>query len=150
MESAYELGDIADLQYWRDNANQAVMLLDANIEILNSLRKFYVNLMNRADFPTSLKTDCEHDLDVFLSQLDEIMKDLQRQLGRAKLIINIVNDRKELVLQHLQAQTEQLNRNLGREAAVMRIITIVTLLYLPSTFVSVSHSVYRSLPISNM
>ncbi|KAI4624880.1 uncharacterized protein J4E87_005361 [Alternaria ethzedia] len=136
VESTYELGDIADLQYWRDNANQAVLLLNANIEILNSLRKFYVNLTNRADFPTSLKADCEHDLEVFLSQLDEIMKDLQRQLERARLIINIVNDRKELVLQHLQAQTEQLNRNMGREAAVMRIITIVTLLYLPSTFVS--------------
>ena len=56
--------------------------------------------------------------------------------------MNIISDRKELVLQHLQSQaserTEQLNRNLEREAVVMRIITIVTLIYLPATFVSVS------------
>jgi hypothetical protein len=35
------------------------------------------------------------------------------------------------------ARTEQLNLNLEKEAIVMRIITIVTLLYLPATFVSV-------------
>ena len=44
-------------------------------------------------------------------------------------------------MQHLQGQTteqtNQLNHNLEKEAIVVRIITIVTLLYLPSTFVSV-------------
>jgi len=45
------------------------------------------------------------------------------------------------VAQHFQNQvgerTEQLNHNLEKEAVVMRIITIVTLIYLPATFVSV-------------
>jgi hypothetical protein len=33
---------------------------------------------------------------------------------------------------------EVLNRNMEKEAIVVRIITIVTLVYLPATFVSVS------------
>jgi Mg2+ and Co2+ transporter CorA len=49
-------------------------------------------------------------------------------------------------LQHLQSQvsdrTEQLNKNLEKEAVVMRIITILTLIYLPATFVSVSRFPY--------
>jgi hypothetical protein len=43
---------------------------------------------------------------------------------------------------HLQSQAaermESLNLNMEKDAIVMRIVTIVTLLYLPATFVSVS------------
>jgi hypothetical protein len=137
----YKPYHIQDLQHWQDKANEAVMVLEANAEILVSIRKFYAELVVRKDFPGALKTDCEDDLDSFFAQIDEIINDFRMQIARAKLLVNIISDRKELVLQHLQGQaterTEQLNRNLEREAIVMRIITIVTLLYLPATFVSV-------------
>ena len=102
----------------------------------------YTNLVAREDFPDTLKTSCEDHLYAFFSQLDEITSEFDMQIARAKLLVNITSDRKQLILQHLQSQvsdrTEQLNKNLEREAVVMRIITIVTLLYLPATFVSVS------------
>ena len=70
----------------------------------------------------------------------------QRPQGTSKIWIQITiiwwnqNDRIQ-VLQHFQGQaaerTEQLNLNLRKEAVVMRIITRVTLLYLPATFVLV-------------
>ncbi|KAF1942092.1 hypothetical protein EJ02DRAFT_184411 [Clathrospora elynae] len=136
----YKPYHIQDLQHWQDKANEAIMVLEANAKILKSLRKFYVDLIARKDFPRTLRSACEDDLDVFFTQLDEITSDFDMQIGRAKLLANIISDRKELVLQHLQGQaterTEQLNINLEREAVVMRIITIVTLLYLPATFVS--------------
>lgn len=137
----YKPYHIQDLQHWQDRAKETVMVLEANIEILNSLRRFYVGLVARKDFPDVLKATCEDDLARFLSQLDEIIGDFNMQISRARLLVSIISDRKELVLQHLQGQaaerTEQLNKNLEREAVVMRIITIVTLLYLPATFVSV-------------
>lgn len=138
----YKPYHIQDLQHWQDKANEAVMVLEANIEILKTLRSFYSDLINRKDFPKRLKDACEDEVHYFLSQLDEIINDFHMQISRARTLVRIINDRKELVLQHLQGQaaerTEQLNRNLEREAVVMRIITIVTLLYLPATFVSVS------------
>jgi hypothetical protein len=42
------------------------------------------------------------------------------------------------------SRTQRLNENLEREAIVMRIITIVTLIYLPATFVSVSRNVEKA------
>ncbi|KAI4708510.1 hypothetical protein J4E89_006566 [Alternaria sp. Ai002NY15] len=136
----YEAWDIQDLQYWQDESNKAVMVLDANAKILTTLRKFYSNLMAHKDFPDTLKTSCEDQLSDFLSQLDEITAEFDMQIARAKLLVNIISDRKQLVLQHLQTQvsdrTEQLNKNLERETVVMRIITILTLIYLPATFVS--------------
>jgi hypothetical protein len=118
------------------------MVLEANTNVLKSLRRFYVDLVSRKGFPPELKSACEDHLRTFTSQLDEIIGDFQMQMSRAKLLVNIVNNRKELVLQHLQSQaterTERLNKNLEREAVVMRIVTIVTLVYLPATFTSVS------------
>jgi Mg2+ and Co2+ transporter CorA len=142
----YGSWDIQDLQHWQDKTNEAVMVLEANAKILKSLRKFYSDLTVRSGFPDTLRNSCEDDLHTFLYQLNEISNDFDMQIARAKLLVNIIHDRKELVVQHLQSQaserTEQLNKNLEREAIVMRVITIVTLLYLPATFVSVSYECY--------
>lgn len=138
----YKPYDIQDLQRWQDRANEAVMVLEANTGVLKSIHTFYHGLFGRKDFPVDLKNACEDDLQTFTSQLDEIINDFHMQTSRAKLLVKIISDRKELVLQHLQGQaaerTENLNRNLEREAVVMRIVTIVTLVYLPATFTSVS------------
>jgi hypothetical protein len=138
----YEAWEIQHLQHWQDKANEAVMVLEANAKILRTLHKFYSNLVAHRDFPETLRVSCEDQLYAFFSQLDEISGEFDMQLARAKLLVNITSDRKQLVLQHLQSQvsdrTEQLNKNLEREAVVMRIITILTLIYLPATFVSVS------------
>jgi hypothetical protein len=136
----YEPWDIQDLQHWQDQTNATVMVLESNAKIVKTLRSFYESLVARDDFPNTLKKACEDDMYAFFSQLDEIISDFDMQITRAKLLANIISDRKELVLQHLQSQaserTEQLNKNLEREAILMRIVTIVTLLYLPATFVS--------------
>ncbi|CAN9426644.1 unnamed protein product [Alternaria alternata] len=136
----YEPRDLQHLQHWQDKTNEVVMVLQANAKVLRSLRKFYSDLIVRKDFPLALRNACEDELIAFFSQLDSIIDDFEMQIARARLLVNIISDRKELVLQHLQSQaserTEQLNRNLEREAVVMRIITIVTLIYLPATFVS--------------
>jgi hypothetical protein len=138
----YKPDDIQSLQIWQDRANEAVMVLEANTDVLKSLHTFYHDIVDRRDFPDTLKTACEDDLRTFTSQLNEIIHDFHMQTARAKLLVKLISDRKELVLQHLQSQvaerTEQLNRNLEHEAVVMRIVTIVTLIYLPATFTSVS------------
>lgn len=137
----YEPWDIQDLQHWQDQTNATVMVLESNAKIVRTLHSFYEDLVVREDFPDTLRKACEDHMYAFFSQLDEIMGDFDMQITRAKLLAKIISDRKELVLQHLQSQaserTEQLNKNLEREAILMRIVTLVTLLYLPATFVSV-------------
>lgn len=132
---------IQDLQYWHDKTNEAVMVLEANVEVLKALCRFYAKLKDHKDFPDDIRDACVDDVSTFSAHLDEIIDDLKMQISRTKLLSNIISDRKELLLQHLQGQaadrTEKLNQNLEREAIVMRIITTVTLIYLPATFVSV-------------
>ena len=138
----YKPYHIQDLQYWQDKTDEAIMVLEANAGVVNAIRRFYLNLKGHRDFPDTLKKACTDDIMTFVLHLDEIIDNCNMQISRAKLLANMISNRKELVLQHLQGQaaerTELLNFHLEREAIVMRIITIVTLLYLPATFVSVS------------
>jgi hypothetical protein len=75
------------------------MVLEANTDVLKSLHTFYHGLFDRKDSPVDLKNACEDDLRTFTSQLDEIINDFHMQTSRAKLLVKIISDRKELVLQ---------------------------------------------------
>ena len=59
----------------------------------------------------------------------------------------ILSSNNPQVNKHLERQSaervERLNMNMEREAIVVRIITIVTLIYLPGTFVSVSYTLHH-------
>lgn len=126
------------------------MVLQANTTIITSLRDFYLRLLQNPDF--DLKVACAEDVTGFAAQLDDMIYDSQMQIARATVLVKIVADRKNLILQHLQSQATakmeeltQLTIKIGtmsqREAIAMRIITVVTLIYLPATFVSVRVSI---------
>lgn len=139
------------------------MVLEANTDVLASLRDFYKQLSENKQF--DLRASCESHLLEFVSEINDMIYDSKMQIARGKVLVKITADRKSLVrlpksalvhtaqciqiLQHLQSQaTEQmedltrLTIKIGtmsqREAIAVRIITVVTLIYLPATFVSVS------------
>jgi hypothetical protein len=93
----YKACDIQDLQHWQEKANEAVMVLEANFDIIGSLRRFYVGLKDLKDFPQELKLDCEEDIIAFISHLDNILYDFKMQISRARLLSGIIRDRKALV-----------------------------------------------------
>lgn len=113
------------------------MQLESNVEIMRSLRKFYVTLKDNCDF--ELRHACLDDIDVFANEVDNLMNSFKLQINRAKALLKRINGRAELVKQH---RLERLNQHMENEAIVVRIITIVTLLYLPATFVSVRNKIY--------
>jgi len=92
-------------------------------------------------------------------QLESMASDMSMVISRAKLLVTIARDRNTLVgfispiseskqliankiLQHLHtvstAKMQKLTLLSHKESVVMRIITVVTLVFLPATFVSVS------------
>ncbi|KAF2265369.1 hypothetical protein CC78DRAFT_599817 [Lojkania enalia] len=136
----YKSGDIQVLQYWLDKTNEAVIVLQTNFEVIACLQRFYLSLLTNKDFPERLREKNNDDITSFAAELGEMMTDFGMQISRSRLLADTIRDRKGLILQHIQSEaaerTEQLNINMEREALGMRIITIVTLLFLPATFVS--------------
>ena len=97
LHKQYRPYDIQDLQYWQDKTSEAVMVLEANEGVLSSIRRFYVSLEALRDFPQKLKDECNDDVLSFTTHLDDIIYDFKMQISRAKLLIGIISDRKELV-----------------------------------------------------
>ncbi|CAG9997043.1 unnamed protein product [Clonostachys byssicola] len=126
----YTAGDIQKLLMYEERISEVITSLESNVEVMTSLRDFYEKLVvnQSVDFG-----NCAFDIDDFTSELGHLINDFKLHISRAKALVKVISNRSELVKQQ---RMERLNKNLENEAIVMRIITIVTLLYLPATFVS--------------
>lgn len=127
----YTARDIQHLQQWAEKVRDVINILKSNVDVMISLRRFYTDLKENEEFP--IRKSCNDDINVFASQLGNLMDDFNLQIDRADALVRLTADRTELVKQH---RLERLNLNMENEAIIVRIITIVTLIYLPATFVS--------------
>ena len=160
----YKRDDVLIAQGYSEKTNQAIMVLETNIDIFTALRGYYEGLLEHTDFPP--KGACRPNILTFVAQIKDMAYDMRMQVSRAKLLRQTVADRKSIVSflplldrnvqlelistkisQHLEEQTAEVMEdlttsmyNMGllaqREAIAMKIVTVVTLLYLPATFVS--------------
>ncbi|KAI0439896.1 hypothetical protein F4803DRAFT_21233 [Xylaria telfairii] len=134
----YEPGDLQMLQRQEDVVHETIAALEANSRVIGSLHKFYSGLKDNKDFP--LRHIGGEYVDIFTDQIEDFLSDIEHLVQRASTLLKITRGRKELVLQHSQSQStenmEKMNGNMERETIIVRIVTIVTLIYLPATFVS--------------
>lgn len=134
------------VQEYEDKVNETLMVLESNIKIFSSLLASYVALVEDANFPQQEQTACKIAVKMFGTKIQEHIYDLQMQADRARVLSKVAADRKNIVFQQLQTQTAIKQEALAssmwefsergqKEAIAMRIITVITLLYLPPTFV---------------
>lgn len=91
----YTSADLQVVQTYEDKTNEAIMVLEANADVLTSLRQFYERLVENKDFP--LKENMAGDISTFTRQVNNMIHDLKMQISRAKLLVRITADRKSLV-----------------------------------------------------
>ncbi|KAK7753927.1 hypothetical protein SLS62_004025 [Diatrype stigma] len=145
--SQLDTDDLFRVQEYEGKVNETVMVLESNGDNLESLRNFYIMLVEESGFPTAAQMSCRGSVKQFCSQLHELIYDVKMQIRRANILVKTVADRKAIFIQFLQTETavraEGLSATMWRqtekasqEAIAMRIITVITLIYLPPTFVS--------------
>lgn len=91
----YTPEDLQILQNYEEKTNEAIMILEANADVLSSLGAFYRRLVERKDFP--LRGDCAEGVFKFAASVDDMVYDSKMQISRAKLLVRITADRKSLV-----------------------------------------------------
>ncbi|KAJ4356763.1 uncharacterized protein N0V89_004799 [Didymosphaeria variabile] len=135
---------LQDVQFFEEKATNAAMVLDANIEVMTSLRNFYVKLLENNDF--DMRDQCADTVDLFKQQITDMMHTFTGYKRRLQLLTDVTENRKNLLLQKLQSHAtkkmEDLTTMSYRETIVMKVITVGTFVYLPATFVSVSIAQY--------
>jgi hypothetical protein len=100
----YQPSDLLQVQRSEEKANKVIMMLEANTEVLQSLKTFYTKIGENKDFP--LNEEVKSDLVSFRAQLHDMISDSKLQLTRAKLLVQITSNRKALVCSILIAPTE--------------------------------------------
>ncbi|CAJ2508545.1 Uu.00g135710.m01.CDS01 [Anthostomella pinea] len=138
---------VTRVQEYEDKVNEAVMVMESNINILTSLRSSYKTLVEDPEFPAADQGACQKAFKRFTTRMDEFIFDLRTQTDRGKVLSKLAADRKAIVLGQTQMQAATKQEKLAesmwqfaergqKEAIAMRTVTIITLLYLPPTFVS--------------
>lgn len=100
---------------------------------MSSLSDFYLHLSGITDSGPASK--CQDDIEVFGNDLGNIVNNFRLQVNRSKALVKLLTDRTEMAKQH---RLERLNHHMESKAIVVRIVAIVTLVYLPAIFTSVS------------
>jgi hypothetical protein len=120
------------------------MMLEGNVHVMNSMKRYYKSVITRNGFPVELKLRVCNDVECFSSQVEDIIENLTCNISRARFLAGLIRDRKDVIQFHFQGQAaqrmEHMNLHMEKEAVVMGIITLITLIYLPATFVSVNGS----------
>jgi hypothetical protein len=91
----YTPDHLQTVQDYEERTNIAIMILEANVDVMTSLRNFYERLMRNRDFP--LTDACGEDIVAFTVRLDEMIYDSKMHIRRAKLLTRVTADRKNLV-----------------------------------------------------
>ncbi|KAI1260870.1 hypothetical protein F5Y18DRAFT_244679 [Xylariaceae sp. FL1019] len=134
----FEAENVRKLQVWHEEVSDIITVLESNVDVMSALMSFYQDIQSDKRVPPG--QECGDDIHDFVRELNHIIINKRMQISRTKKLLQRTMERSELVKQHIATQTserlERLNHNLEKEAILVRIITIVTLIYLPATFVS--------------
>ncbi|KAF2852756.1 hypothetical protein T440DRAFT_391296 [Plenodomus tracheiphilus IPT5] len=160
-EKKFTFSDLQRIEYLEEKAHEVHLVLKQNTEILEELRQHYQMLVTCKEFPTKLKIACQEELARFDSRIVGIRKDLQQSNARTETFLHHLQNRKNLLLSILQYRSMRASELLAKKAQVsaknmegmteamwdvarkteqetvsMRVITSVTLFFLPATFIA--------------
>lgn len=157
----FSIDDLQDMQSLEDKLNETSLVLISNTKVLQELKTLYVSLTTLEEFPEEIKTKCQRDISKFSKRITNFISDLQMHQSRAATLLRLLADRKTLLYGILDYRAIEANRLLAKraqesaermenmtkdmsqlamqtkeETVSMKIITLVTLFFLPGTFIS--------------
>jgi hypothetical protein len=158
----FTFNDRQRIEYIEEKLQEALLELELNTEVLRDLRQLYRSNIDHTEFPPDIRSDCEHDIVRFEANIVGIEKDLRIQQLRTKELLRVLGNRKKMLndilqyrstkacesfakraqesadkMEKISHNTHQIAQKTKHETVSMRIITLVTLFFLPGTFVAV-------------
>jgi hypothetical protein len=112
VERSFTFSDLQRIQYIEEKAQEALLVLNSNTEVLEELRQYYRNVVKHDDFPSSLRIDCQDALSRFDRCVLVVKKDLQMLQARTQNLLQLLANRKNLVsLPTLYSRRHQLTES---------------------------------------
>ena len=142
-------------------ASESILILKSNITILQELSAYYEELLKSQDLEQPFRDSINGAVRNFARRILRITTDLQGHLGRMQTLVKLAADRKVMVYSLVEYQNMQQTKRFANEAArsaermegmtqrmedltkrttwetfIMRVLAVVTVVFLPPTFVS--------------
>jgi hypothetical protein len=159
-QAELEFSDLQRIQYIEEKTHEAVLVLKLNVEVLEELKQHYRYVVSHASFPKNINDACERDIVRFEKRVLGVEKDMRMQQARTETLLRLIAERKTLlygILQYRSMRASQFSaekaqrsansmelvthsmhdiaQKTKQETVSMRIITLVTLFFLPGTFI---------------
>ncbi|KAL9633427.1 MAG: hypothetical protein Q9164_004707 [Protoblastenia rupestris] len=159
-QQEFTFSDLQSLHHLHDRAKEAILILKLNIKIMSQLVKFYGTTIASQQFPAALR-NCVGEYNVFRGRIEAIQDDLHTYVLKLETLVGHVEGCKTLLRGILDFQNKESNKLLAGQSSTstvnmermavemnhialktktetvsMRVITVVTLCFLPGTFIS--------------
>ncbi|KAI4696899.1 uncharacterized protein J4E84_000022 [Alternaria hordeiaustralica] len=160
-DDKFTFKNLQAIQHIEEKAQEAMLVLKLNTEVLEQLRLHYDEVAEHAEFPQELKDGCKANLHRFNKGIIGVEKDMHMLQSRTETLLHLLANRKNLmsgILQHRSSKASEFYAKESRESAArmeimtvkmqdlamktkqetvsMRVITTVTLFFLPATFIA--------------
>ena len=89
--------NLQDIQYIEEKAQEAMLVLKLNTEVLEQLRLHYDEVTNHDEFPREMLEDCSASLHQFCKGVIGVEKDLRMLQSRTETLLILLANRKTLV-----------------------------------------------------
>lgn len=160
-QKGYRIEELQAAQALESTVNDAGLVLKSNISVLSQVEGFFERLPDSPDIDVSLRSSMRASIPHFLKRTRSVRSDLQMHLNRIEAVSKLIAECKNLLYGIVEYQSMQANKIFAEEArlsaqrmeemtekmqdltlkttietVLMRIITVVTVFFLPATFVS--------------
>jgi hypothetical protein len=96
-QEGFSFGDLQRIQFIEEKANETLLVLKTNANVLAELRDYYSSMMKSEDCPQDLRQQCKGSFARFESRVGSVQHDLLMQQSRLETLLRLLGDRKTLV-----------------------------------------------------
>jgi hypothetical protein len=89
--------NLQDIQHIEEKAQEAMLVLKLNTDVLEQLRLQYDELTKHGEFPQEIRDDCRASLHHFSKAVTGVKKDLRMLQSRTETLLHLLANRKSLV-----------------------------------------------------
>jgi hypothetical protein len=96
-DNHFSFQDLQRIEYIEEHANEALLVITLNSNILSELARHYTAIVESASCPANIKTKCVIDLRGFVDRVSDICAEIQTQKARVETLLRLLANRKALV-----------------------------------------------------
>lgn len=94
----FSFSKLQKIQHIEEKAHEALLVIRLNCGIIRQLKQYYDTIFTMGRFPQQVAQLCKDDMEQFALRVNGILDELQMQVVRLETLIQLLKDRKTLVI----------------------------------------------------